>query len=110
MTVPVTRAQRDALHEEMLSDLTAVGAVYLAPSKAEGQEARRLWRFEPELRLLDDIGWSPVKPLDRPAIQMPLEVLVRALGHLWDRAPGYVLAPCHRAVAQLADEQAGERS
>jgi hypothetical protein len=107
MTVTVTRAPRDALHEEMLSDLTAVGAGYLAPSKGEGEEARRLWRLEPEL--LDAIGWSPVKPVDGPAIQIPRDVFVRALGNLWERAV-HVLASSHRTLAQLADEQAGERS
>jgi hypothetical protein len=81
MTVTVTRATSDALHEEMLGDVTAVGAVYLALSKGEGEGARRLWRFEPELRLLDEIDWSPV-----------------------------MHAPSHRALAQLAHEQAGERS
>jgi hypothetical protein len=109
MTVTVTRAPRDALDEEMFSDLTAVGPIYLALSKGEGEEARRSWRSEPELRPLDAIGWSPVEPLDRLAIQMRLAVLVRALGRLWERAV-HVLVSSHRALAQLADEQAGERS
>jgi hypothetical protein len=89
----------------MRSDLTAVEAVYRTLSKREGEEARRLWRSKPELRLLDEMGWSPVESLDRPAIQMPLDVLVRACERAVD-AP----TSSHRALAQVADEQAGERS
>jgi hypothetical protein len=81
MTVTVSQAPCDALHKETLSDLTAVGAIYLDASKGEGEEARRLWRVEPEPRMLDEIGWSPV-----------------------------VRAPSHCAPAQLADARAGERS
>jgi hypothetical protein len=81
MTVTAAGAPGDTVQEEMLSDLTAVGAIYPALSKREGEEARRLWRVEPELRLLDEIGWSPV-----------------------------MHAPGRRPLPQLADEQAGERS
>jgi hypothetical protein len=30
MTVPITRAHRDARYEELLSDLTGIGDIYLA--------------------------------------------------------------------------------
>jgi len=80
MIVTITRAQRDALYEEMLSDLTGVGDIYLALNNRDDEAARRLWqRFEAELRLLDQLGWSPVEPLDRFEIDLPQEVLVRAL-------------------------------
>jgi hypothetical protein len=85
--VTITRGQRDALYEEMLSDVTRAGDIYVALGKGDGEEARRLWRrFEAELRLLDEIGWSPVEPLERFAIQIPQDLLVRALGHLQERA------------------------
>jgi hypothetical protein len=47
--VTITRGQRDALYEEMLSDLTRAGDIYVALGKGDGEEARRLWRrFEAE--------------------------------------------------------------
>jgi hypothetical protein len=131
MTVTITRAQRDALYEEMLTDLTAVGDIYLALNNGDGARARRLWRrFEPELRLLEQLGWNPVEPLERFTIDLPHEVLVRALGVLQDRAEHAVgehldepaeslqiaqralqaLGACRGALSQLADAQAGERS
>lgn len=131
MTVTITRAQRDALYEEMLGDLTGVGDVYLALNNGETEEARHLWRrFEPELRLLDAIGWAPVEPRERFAIDLPQDTLVRALGRLQERAEQtigahlaepkdgvevaqravQVLGACHGALCQLADQPAGLRS
>jgi hypothetical protein len=41
-----------------------VGDIYLALSNRDGELAQRLWRrYEPELRLLDQLGWSPVEPV-----------------------------------------------
>jgi hypothetical protein len=86
--------------------------------------------FRAELRLLDQLGWSPVEPVERFAIDLPQEVLVRALGGLQERAEQIVgthiaepkdgvevaqravhaLAACRGALTQLAVEQAGRRS
>jgi hypothetical protein len=130
MTVTITRAQRDALYQEMLTDLTAVGDIYLALNNGDGTQARRLWqRFDPELRLLDQLGWNPVESFDRFEIVLPDEVLVRALGDLQERAEHAVgehldepneslqiaqralqaLGACRGALSQLATK-AGERS
>lgn len=131
MTVTITRAQRDALYQEMLTDLTAVGDIYLALNNGDGTQARRLWqRFDPELRLLDQLGWNPVESFDRFEIVLPDEVLVRALGDLQDRAERavgehldepneslqiaqralQVLGACRGALSELAAKRAGERS
>jgi hypothetical protein len=131
MPITITRAHRDALYEELLTDLTGVGDIYLALSNRDSELAQRLWRrYEPELRLLDQLGWSPVEPIERFAIDLPREVLVRALAGLQERAEQIVgmhiaepkdgvevaqravhaLAACRSAVAQLAIEHAGERS
>jgi hypothetical protein len=132
MTVTITRAQRDALYEEMLTDLTAVGDIHLELDKGNGEDARQLWRrFEAELRLLDQLGWNPVEPREQFAIDLPPELLVRALGHLEERAEQtvgehlaqpnnsleitrqavQVLGACRGAFEQLADQRAwSERS
>jgi hypothetical protein len=81
MTVTVSQAPCDALHKVDGPDRGEVAERLLDASKGEGEEARRLWRVEPEPRMLDEIGWSPV-----------------------------VRAPSHCAPAQLADARAGERS
>jgi hypothetical protein len=76
------------------------------------------------------MGWSAVEPLERFAIELPRDVLARALGHLQDRAELLVgarldepreslqvaqralqvLGACRAALSQLADERVGERS
>jgi hypothetical protein len=127
MTVTITRAQRDALYEEMLTDPTAVGDIHLELDNGDGEEARRLWRrFEAELRLLDELGWAAVEPCEQFAIDLPPALLVRALAHLQERsehavgehlnAPDdsleiaqqavQVLAACRGAFEQLADQRA----
>jgi hypothetical protein len=128
MTVTITRAQRDALYQEMLTDLTAVGDIYITLNADDGDAARRLWRrFEPELRLLDQIGWDAADPREQVAVDLPPELLVRALTHLQERAEHVVgeriaehdespaiaqralevLAACRSALSQFADSQRG---
>jgi len=126
MPITITRAHRDALYEELLTDLTRVGDIYLALENGDGQLAQRLWRrYDAELRLLDQLGWSPVEPVERFAIDLPQELLVRALGGLRERAEQVVethitepkegvevaqravnmLAACRGTLAQLEGER-----
>jgi hypothetical protein len=131
MPITITRAHRDSLHEELLAELTeltGVGDIYLALSNSDGALAQRLWRrYDAELRLLDQLGWSPVEPVERFAIDLPHEVFVRALGGLQERAEQvlgthiaepkdgvevaqravHVLAACRGALTQLADRAGG---
>jgi len=87
MSVTITRAQRDALYEEVLGELTGVGDIYICLDHGDAEQARRLWeRFEGQLRLLDDIGWGAVEAQERFSLDMPHELLVRTLGRLQERA------------------------
>lgn len=131
MSVTITRAQRDALYEEVLCDLTGVGDIYLCLDKGDAEQARRLWeRFEGQLRLLDEIGWGAVEPRERFSIELPDEILVRALGWLQERAEQAVgshisepkdgvevaqrglrvLGACRDVLGQLASQRVGPRS
>ncbi len=131
MSVTITRAQRDALYEEVLGELTGVGDIYLCLNKGDAEQARRLWaRFESQLRLLDEIGWSEVEPRDRFSIELPHDLLVRALGRLQERAEQavgshisepkdgvevaqrglQVIGACRDVLRQLASQRVGERS
>ncbi len=131
MSVTITRAQRDALYEEVLGELTGVGDIYLCLDKGDAEQARRLWeRFEAQLRLLDEIGWGEVEPQERFDVDMPPELLARAMGRLQERAEQAVgshisepkdgvevaqrglrvLSSCRDVLGQLAACRAGERS
>lgn len=132
MPVTISRAHRDALYAEVVDVLAAIDDIQLELENGEGEEARRLWRrFDAVLRLLDQLGWDPVQPRDQVAIDLPPELLVRALGQLEERAEHgvrehlarpndsleiaqqaiHVIAACRGAIEQLADQRAwGERS
>jgi hypothetical protein len=126
MPVTITRAHRDALYEELPTELTGLEDVYLALSNGDGELARDLWRrFDAELRLLDQLGWAPVEPIEEFAIDLPRDVLIRAVGRLQERAEQaldahvnapredlqiaqhavHVLAACRGAIAQLTGER-----
>jgi hypothetical protein len=131
MIVTINRAHRDALHHEMLTDLTALGDIFRALNAGQGEEAQRLWHsHEPELQLLDQIGWNPVERLEQFEIDLPQDILLRVLAQLQERAEEItdihitepregaelaqrtiqVLAACHNALSRLADQQAGKPS
>lgn len=87
MTITITRAQRDALHEEVMTDLTAVGDVYHLLSQGDSDAARSMWRhFDAEFRLLDEIGWEREDGRERFVIDLPADALVTVLGALHRRA------------------------
>jgi hypothetical protein len=87
MAITITRAQRDALYEEVLTDLTGVGDIYHVLNGGHPDGARRMWRrFDAEFRLLDEIGWERDDGRERFVIDLPADVLVMVLGDLQQRA------------------------
>jgi putative protein kinase ArgK-like GTPase of G3E family len=128
MTVTITRAQREALYQEMLTDLSGVGDIYITLNAGNGDGARRLWqRFDAELRLLDQLGWDAADPREQVAVDLRPGSLVRVLAHMQERAEHTVseeladrdenraiaqravevLAACRSVLAQLADSEQG---
>jgi hypothetical protein len=107
MTVTISRAQRDALYEEAVDDLSAVGDIEVALDSGKGEEARYLWRrFDADLRLLDQIGWARTDPREEFTIDLPPELLVRVLGRMEDRAEHAISE--HLAHPMTASKSRGE--
>lgn len=87
MAVKVGRAQRDAIHAEILTALTGTGDIYLAVDEGDYDAARRhRSRFENTMRLLDDLGWDPETPGEEFELTMPADQLARVLRYLTRQA------------------------
>lgn len=131
MSVTITRAQRDALYEEILGELTGIGDIYLCLDQGDAEQARGLWeRFAPQLRLLEAIGWAPVEPREEFRLDVPPAVLAPAMATLQARAEQAVgahisepkdglevaqralqgLGTCRVVLGQLSSTREGERS
>jgi hypothetical protein len=73
-TVPliITRAQRDAIYEIVISHLTAIGDVWLCVKRREFADAKKMGReFAEDLRLLEDLGWSETIDRDTVTLTVP---------------------------------------
>jgi hypothetical protein len=82
-TVPltITRAQRDAIYEMVISHLTAIGDVWLCIDRREFASAKRLGReFAEDLRLLEDLGWSETIDREAVALTVPPDELAHVKG------------------------------
>jgi hypothetical protein len=78
MAVTITDEQRDAIYEEVLSDLSGVGDILLLLSRQDHEAARtHRRRFEDDMRLLDDHGWQAEQPGDEFVLTMPQDDLAR---------------------------------
>ena len=83
MTVTITREQRDAIYQEVLTDLSGVGDIWVAiehENYEEARESRR--RFELDMLLLDDLGWDRVDDRKTFALSMPAARLAEVVRHL----------------------------
>jgi hypothetical protein len=59
MSLTINRTDRDALYDGLMTDLTAIGDIFIYLHNDEPVSAKRLRRrFEVELRLLDDLCWE----------------------------------------------------
>jgi hypothetical protein len=60
MAIKLTREQRDAIREEIISDLSELGNIAQILTKPDYQAAEHhRARFEDGLALLDDLDWEP---------------------------------------------------
>ena len=88
-TVPliITRGQRDAIYEIVISHLTAIGDVWLCVKRREFADAKRMGReFAEDLRLLEDLGWSETIDRDTVTLTVPPGELTGTLARLHRRA------------------------
>ena len=83
MPVTITRVQRDAIYELVITRLTAIGDVWLSIERREFADAKKLGReFAEDLRLLEDLGWAETIDRDIVSLTQPPEELTSALARL----------------------------
>jgi hypothetical protein len=83
MPVIITRAQRDAVYELVITRLTAIGDVWLSIKRGEFADARRMGgEFAEDLRLLEDLGWAETIDRETASLTQPLQELTRTLARL----------------------------
>jgi hypothetical protein len=67
MPVTMSRAQRDAIYELVITRLTAIGDVWLSIKRRESPDSKRMGReFAEDLRLLEDSA-GPKPSTARPS-------------------------------------------
>lgn len=87
MAITIHREQRDAIYDEVMTDLTGSGDVWVLLQSGDYEAAKRIRRrLADDMRLLDDLGWEPQQ--DRDGFELTMEVpdLARALRTLNENA------------------------
>jgi hypothetical protein len=79
----ITRAQRDAVYEVVMTRLTGIGDVWSSVDRREFATAKRLGRaFAEDLRLLEDLGWTEAIDHEMVALTVPPDELTGTLARL----------------------------
>jgi hypothetical protein len=85
----ITRAQRDAIYEMVLTHLAGIGDVWICVDRREFATAKRLGRaFAEDLRLLEDLGWAETTDRETVALTVPRDELTHTLARLHEDAAG----------------------
>lgn len=86
MALAINNHQRKLLYDAALADLSGIGDVAIEIDSGRIVEAQVLrQRYEDELRLLDDLGWSPEDKRESFELTIPIERLTRLLGFFYER-------------------------
>jgi hypothetical protein len=89
MNLTITRTERDALYDSLVTDLSAVGDISIDLDNDEPAHAKRLRRrFEVELRLLDDLGWEKEPDREQFELTMPARELRPIIERIYWSAVG----------------------
>ena len=89
MPVTITRAQRDAIYQMVITHLTAIGDVWLSVKRRDFAHAKEMGRkFAEDLRLLDDLGRPEAIERETVTLTMPPGELTRTLARLHKDAAG----------------------
>jgi hypothetical protein len=87
--VTMTRAQRDAIYEMVVTHLAGIGKVWICVDRREFATAKRLGRaFAEDLRLLEGLGWAETIDRETVALTVPPDELTRTLARLHEDASG----------------------
>jgi hypothetical protein len=89
MHVTINRHDRDVIYDGLMTDLSAIGDVFIDLHNDEPASAKRLYRrFEVELRLLDDLGWEKEPEAERFELTMPARELRPVIERVYWSAVG----------------------
>jgi hypothetical protein len=88
MPVTITRYQRDALYQDLLTHLSGIGDLWLAINRDDFETADRLGHeFVAELRLIvEDLGWGDGPEAETVELTLSPAELRGVLGRLRARA------------------------
>ncbi|MBB4661427.1 hypothetical protein [Conexibacter arvalis] len=87
MALTIKPATRAVLREQLLTELSGIGDIYLAVHEDQSGTALSLRRrYEGCMRLLDDLGWREDDPAEEFPITMEPAPLMRVLARLHERA------------------------
>lgn len=87
MALAINSHERKLLYDAALADLDGIGDMVIEIDSGRIVEAQVLrQRHEDELRLLDDLGWSPEDERENFELTIPAEQLIRLLGFFYDRS------------------------
>lgn len=105
--ITITRPQREAIYQDLVTQLSAVGDIHLALQRGDVELARRYRReCEGLMRLLDDVGWAWDAPGDEFELSMDDEQLAEVVARLHTEAAGGLAAHVRRP---REDDEAAER-
>lgn len=80
LALTISAVQRNAIHDDVIHDLTGVGDIYIHLGRGDVGAAPRLRRhYEADLPLLDDLGWAVEDPRAQFELTLPTPMLQRAL-------------------------------
>ena len=86
MALTIKPAARAVLRQQLLTELSGIGDIYLAVQEDQWGTALSLRRrYEGCMRLLDDLGWREDDPAEEFAITMEPIPLMRVLARLHER-------------------------
>jgi hypothetical protein len=103
VSLTISREQRDAIYELVVTHLTGIGDVWITLNEREPATSKRLARaFVEDLHLLNDLGWDETIDNERVALTVPAGELVRTLARLHREAAGAL----RTYVSRPKDEEA----
>lgn len=83
MALTISREQRNAIYELVLTHLTGIGDVWIEIENRDFARAKRLGRaFAEDLRLLDALGWSETIDRERVTLAIAPDELARTVARL----------------------------
>jgi hypothetical protein len=101
VAITIDREQRDAIYEEILTELTGTGDIWAELQSGDYDAARRTRdRLADDMRLLDDLGWEPEPNGSRFEMTMEPVALAQALRTLNDAARSTL----HEQIIKPIDE------